>query len=225
MKVYLRTLENEFRRHGNSVIAKGQKAYMKNHFEFIGLKTPLRRKLQKPFLEKAALPAKHELGEIVEVLWHMPEREFQLFAQELVWKYFKKPEKGDIDLLEYMIVHKSWWDTVDFIAVKLVGNYFWVYPEEIKPYVDKWMATDNIWLQRTALLFQHNYKDKLDTQLLQDMIDRLLGSKEFFINKAIGWILRQYSKTDPKWVKTFVDNTDLAPLSKKEALKNVDKYK
>ncbi|GGF27824.1 DNA alkylation repair protein [Echinicola rosea] len=223
MKIYLRTLENEFRRHGNSVVAKGQKAYMKDHFEFIGLKTPLRRKLQKPFLEKAALPEKQELPEMVEILWNMPEREFQLFAQELVQKFFRKPEKTDIDLLEYMIVNKSWWDTVDFIAVKLLGNYFWVYPAQIKPYVDKWLASDNMWLQRSALLFQHNYKDKLDTTLLQEVIHKLLGSKEFFINKAIGWILRQYSKTNPDWVKQFVDHTELAKLSRKEALKNVDK--
>ncbi|AWW30720.1 DNA alkylation repair protein [Echinicola strongylocentroti] len=223
MKSYLRTLENEFRRHGNNVVAKGQKAYMKGQFEFIGLKTPVRRKLQGPFLAKAALPERYKIPEMVELLWNMPEREFQLFAQELVQKYFSKPEKADIDLLEYMMVNKSWWDTVDFIAVKLVANYFWEYPAQIKPYVDKWLASDNIWLQRCALLFQLNYKEKLDTELLQEVIHKLLGSKEFFINKAIGWILRQYSKTNPDWVRQFVDNTELAALSRKEALRKVDK--
>ncbi|WP_200975081.1 DNA alkylation repair protein [Echinicola sp. 20G] len=219
MQAYIRTLEDEFKRHANGVIARGQKAYMKDHFEFLGLKTPLRRNIQKPFLEKSTLPKKEDIPELVEILWNKPEREFQLFAQELVGKYIKKVEKADIDLFEYMVIHKSWWDTVDFIAVKLLGKYFSVFPEQTQFYVDKWLDSGNIWLQRCALIFQLNYKNNLDTKLLSHSIHSLLGSKEFFINKAIGWILRQYSKTDPAWVQQFVDNTALANLSKKEALR------
>ena len=219
MEAYIRTLEDEFRSHANSVIARGQKAYMKNQFEFYGIKTPIRRKIQKPFLEKAALPPKAELPELLEILWNKPEREYQYFAQELALKYTGKPEKQDIDLFEYMVTHQSWWDTVDFIAVKLMGAYFLKFPESRKPYVEKWLNSGNLWLQRCALLFQLNYKKKTDTTLLSHVIKALLGSKEFFINKAIGWILRQYSKTDPNWVKKFVEINPLAKLSEKEALR------
>ncbi|GAB3650803.1 DNA alkylation repair protein [Echinicola sediminis] len=219
MEAYIRTLEDEFRSHANNVIARGQKAYMKDKFEFYGIKTPIRRKIQKPFLEKAALPAKTEIPEIVEILWHKPEREYHYFAQELVFKYIKKIEKQDIDLFEYMASHQSWWDTVDFIAVKLMGAYFLKFPECRKVYVKKWLETENIWLQRCALLFQLNYKKNTDTQLLSTTIHGLLDSNEFFINKAIGWILRQYSKTAPSWVKAFVEKTTLAKLSEKEALR------
>lgn len=223
MDAYIRTLEDEFRLNANAIISKGQKAYMKENFEFFGIKTPLRRKLQQPFLMKANLPPKNKLPELVEILWNKPERDFQLFAQELAFKYIKKLEPQDIDLFEYMVRNKSWWDTVDFIAVKLMGAYFVQYPETRKKYVDKWLASDHLWLQRSALLFQLNYKKNLDTDLLVHTINSLLGSKEFFINKAIGWVLRQYSKTDPDWVINFVEETSLANLSKKEALRLIKK--
>ena len=118
-----------------------------------------------------------------------------------------------------MVTHKSWWDTVDFIAVKLMGAYFITYPDQKKVCISKWLKSNNIWLQRSALLFQLKYKSAIDTQLLSSSINYLLGSKEFFINKAIGWILREYSRTNPIWVMAFVDKTALSNLSKKEALR------
>jgi len=124
-----------------------------------------------------------------------------------------------MSLFEYMVTHKSWWDTIDFIAVKLMGAYFKMYPEEIEVYIEKWLKSNNIWLQRCALLFQLKYKEGLDTNLLKYVINSLLGSKEFFINKAIGWVLREYSRTNPKWVREFVDKTELNPLSRREALR------
>lgn len=120
-----------------------------------------------------------------------------------------------------MITHQSWWDTVDFIATKLLGAYFKTYPEEKEKYVNKWLKSNNIWLQRSALLFQLKYKTDLDTVLLSCTITSLLGSKEFFINKAIGWVLREYSKSNPEWVIDFVNENHLTALSKREALRLV----
>tara|TARA_R110001583_G_scaffold77623_1_gene211173 strand:+ start:4724 stop:5020 length:297 start_codon:yes stop_codon:yes gene_type:complete len=94
-----------------------------------------------------------------------------------------------------------------------------MYPEEIEMYIEKWLKSNNIWLQRCALLFQLKYKEELDTNLLSYIINSLLGSKEFFINKAIGWVLRAYSKTNPKWVIEFTDITELNALSRREALR------
>lgn len=218
-ETYIKTLEKEFRENSDSTKAIGQKAYMKGKFEYYGLTSPIRRSIQKPFLVKQYLPTKDSLEEIVKILWNKPEREFQYFAQELFQKYEKKLEKHDIQLIEYMISHKSWWDTVDYLASNLLGTYFKIYPEQKKKYVEKWIASKNMWLQRSALIFQLKYKDEVDIQLLSYAIKSLLGSKEFFINKAIGWSLRQYSRFNPNWVKEFVAKTPLENLSKREALR------
>jgi len=215
----IKTLDIEFNKNANAVVAIGQKAYMKNHFEFFGIKTDIRRNIQKPFLVKNYLPDKSDLEKIVRTLWLKPQREYQYFAQELTKNYLNKFDKNDIELFEFMILNKSWWDTIDFIAPTLMGNYFKIYPEQRNNYIKKWLASNNIWLQRSSILFQLKYKDELDVEFLSYVINSLLGSKEFFINKAIGWILREHSKTNPKWVLEFVDNTTLNNLSRREALR------
>ena len=222
MNEFVQTLELELKRNSNSKIAKEQKAYMRNQFEFYGIKSPLRREIQKPFLAKSFLPPKTELEEIVKALWNKPQREYQFTAQELAFKYTQQFDKIDIALLEFMVTHKSWWDTVDYIAVKLIGAYFTRFPEQLDSFIDRWLASGNIWLQRCCLLYQLKSKDKMDTQRLQYIIQKLLGSKEFFINKAIGWVLREYSRTNPKWVREFTENNDLANLSRREALRLMD---
>jgi 3-methyladenine DNA glycosylase AlkD len=118
-----------------------------------------------------------------------------------------------------MITNKSWWDTVDFIATKLVGTYLVLYPCERKNYVNKWINSGNIWLQRTAILFQLKYKEQTDFELLTYIIRQLNHTDEFFINKAIGWALREYSKTNPVKVKEFIDSVQLSNLSIKEGSK------
>lgn len=216
---FIETLEDELRRNSNVAIALEQKAYMRDKFEFYGITATRRREIQKPFFVKNYLPEKRKLDRIIKELWSRPQREYQYFSQELVFKYCKQLEEKDIELFEYMITHKSWWDTVDFISNKLVGEYFKKYPEQVGKYVEKWLESNNIWLQRSALLFQLKYRDNLNPELLSFIIHGLLNSKEFFINKAIGWVLREYSRTNPIWVADFVNNTELNALSKKEALR------
>ncbi len=219
MSDFVKILETEFERNANAEVALGQKAYMKNHFEFYGIKSPIRREVQKPFLKTDYLPPKADLENIVKALWNKPQREFQYFSQELTFKYVKQIGEGDIDLFEFMVLHKSWWDTVDYISPKLIGEYFKCYPAQRDKFIEKWIASGNLWLQRSAILFQLNYKEELDTEFLTYVINSLLGSKEFFINKAIGWILRNYSRINPDWVMDFVNKTQLAKLSEKEALR------
>ncbi|EPR65302.1 DNA alkylation repair protein [Cyclobacterium qasimii] len=216
---YISVLEQEFSRYANKELALQQGAYLRNQFQFFGISTQHRRAIQSPFLHKAMLPPKTELHELVKVLWSRNEREFHYFAQELSLKYMKVIEKEDIHLYAHMVAHQSWWDTVDMIANKLMGNYFLLFPEEKESHINKWLRSNNIWLQRSALLFQLKYKDKMDLALLVKCIHHLLRSDEFFINKAIGWVLREYSRTDPEWVQEFVDDTALSPLSKREALR------
>jgi len=219
MEDYIKTLTMAFEKNADKKIAAGQKAYMRNQFEFFGMTSPLRKEVQKPWLIKANLPSKTMLENIVHTLWLKPQREYQFFAQELVFKYAKQFEKEDIALLEFMVTHKSWWDTVDYIAANLLGTYFKLYPAQRAIYVQQWLASGNFWLQRSAILFQLKYKDKVDTEMLSYVITSLLGSKEFFINKAIGWMLREYSKSNPTWVVNFVNRHKLEKLSQKEALR------
>jgi len=221
---FIETLSAEFSAAANEKRAAKQKQYMRQQFDYFGLTSEERRNAQKPFLVKAFLPEKRELVPMVKTLWEKPQREFQYFAQELAFKYIKQASLDDIALYEYMVSHKSWWDTVDYIANRLMGGYFKTYPEERQKYVDKWLASNNIWLQRSALLFQLKYKSELDVELLEYTIQPLLGSKEFFINKAIGWVLREYSRTDADWVWDFVERTPrLSNLSKKEGLRLIKK--
>lgn len=215
---YVDTLREAFEQYADAEIAAGQKAYMKNKFEFFGIKSPIRKELQKPFFLKEYLPSKADATKIAKACWQEDQREFQMFAQEFLEKYKKQVEEKDIELLEYMITNKSWWDSVDFIASHLVGDYFKKYPHLKEKYVKKWCAGENMWLRRTAIIFQLKYKDKIDQQLLTYAIEQNLGSKEFFINKAIGWMLREYGKTNSNWVMEFVEaHPTLHSLSVREA--------
>ncbi|WP_372944699.1 DNA alkylation repair protein [Muriicola sp.] len=219
---FIKTLDRLCAEKANAEIAAGQKAYMRHQFPFFGIKTPKRREIQRQMFQKEYLPSKEDGFEIIRKLWAKDERENQYIGQELGRKYIKEAEEQDVELYEYMITHKSWWDTVDFIASKLVGPYFRAFPENRDKITEKWMTSGNMWLQRTVLLFQLKYKEELDTEFLKKIITRLLGSREFFINKAIGWILREYSKTDPAWVKEFASHTPLEPLSAKEGLRLIE---
>jgi 3-methyladenine DNA glycosylase AlkD len=102
-----------------------------------------------------------------------------------------------------------------------VGVHFQRFPQVRKKYLSKWRTSDNFWLRRSCILFQLDYRTETDFDLLSGIIRENLGSKEFFINKAIGWALRQYARVDPQAVRKFVKSTPLHPLSRREALKHL----
>ncbi len=219
MENYINKLELEFKNARNEQHAIAQSAYMRNLFPFIGLKSEKRREISKQFLKEIAKIDFEKIPNLIELLWQKPERDFQYFAMDFLEKHSAKFREKDLTLIEYMITEKSWWDTVDLVAAKFAGQYFKLYPEKISEITEKWMVSGNIWLQRSALLFQLKYKNKTDVALLFEYIIRLKDSKEFFIRKAIGWILREYSKTDSLAVVNFVAEAKLSGLSEKEALK------
>ena len=219
INTYLLPLKKAFEKNADPEYSFGMKKYMRNKFDYYGIKSELRKKLSKNFLKTYGLPDKDSFVKIIKDLWNLPQREYQYFALELLEKMRKKIKKEHIEVIEYLIIEKSWWDSVDGLAANVVGKFFSKYPELINDYTEKWMTSGNIWLQRTCLLFQLKYKNNTDLDLLFKFINRLSGSKEFFIQKAIGWVLREYSKTNPKIVIDFVENNTLANLSKREALK------
>lgn len=222
---YLKELSKIFEANANAESAVWMKKYMRNKFEYYGIQTPIRKKLAIEFFNKNGKPDITMLEEIVEELWDLPQREYQYFATTLLFNMVTDLNKKHVKLLEKIITTKSWWDTVDFIAIKLVGNLFQDFPELIPKHTNKWIISPNIWLNRTAILFQLHYKQRTNFNLLSELILKSAHSKEFFIQKAIGWALREFSKTDKKAVRNFVKINQLSPLSNREALKWLNRKK
>lgn len=220
---YCENLYAAFKAHADPAKALPMQQYMRNQFAFFGLPSPLRKTVFRQFLASYGYPESDELETVVKCLWNKPERELQFVAMEMAAHKSFRHDASRINLYEWMITQKSWWDTVDFIAANLVGPWFTNYPQSIAPVTAVWMKSNNIWLQRSALLFQLRYKEKTDQKLLFQYIEQLHGSSEFFINKAIGWSLRELSKTDPESVLQFTAQHDLANLSRREALRIINK--
>ncbi|MBP2243383.1 3-methyladenine DNA glycosylase AlkD [Cytobacillus eiseniae] len=195
--------------------------YLKNHFPFLGIKTPERRRLVKQFFDESNILKEDFQADIVWALWEKDEREYQYAALDYIEKSMKRLNKQHLPFLEQLIVSKSWWDTVDMLAPKPVGAIAREYPEVIAERIDGWAYGDHLWLRRSAILFQLKYKAQTDEELLYRYIVQNKGSKEFFIQKAIGWALREYSKTNRASVKAFIESTDLANLSIREGSKYI----
>lgn len=222
MHPYILPLKTLFEQNANPTQAVPMKKYMRNQFEYLGIKTPLNAALQRQFFGEFGFPSLSDLDPILRDLWSLPQREFQYVAVGLLGRFNKQIPARFIKTIEYLLVTKSWWDTVDSIAGGTVGVHFQRFPDVREKYLAKWRASDNFWLRRTTILFQLNYKKDTDFGLLCEIIRENLDSKEFFINKAIGWALRQYARTDPKAVKRFVNTTPLHPLSRREAMKHIE---
>ena len=212
-------------KHRDPARASQMKAYMKNHFEFMGISSPDRKSILRDILKGSRKLNKDEIIALIHDLWESPERESQYAAMLLIDANLKKFDKLDIVHAEDWITTKSWWDTVDHLASHLVGRILDVAPEIRDETIDKWMVSENMWLQRTCLLFQLSYREQTDFDLLKSMIEDLRLKNEFFIQKAIGWALRQYSKTNAFAVREFVDETQLSGLASREAMKWLKRHK
>ena len=221
MHSYVASFKTLFEQNADPVQATSMKKYMRDQFDYFGIKTPKNAALQKAFYKEYGLPELSELDTILRELWSLPQREYQYTAMGLLGKFEKQLPEKFIDTVEYLIVTKSWWDTVDALASHTVGTHFSRFPKIRERYLNKWHKSKNLWLRRTVILFQLGYKKETDFELLSEIIRENLGSDEFFINKAIGWSLRQYAYIDPKAVKDFVKSTQLHPLSRREALKHI----
>lgn len=223
MNDYVLALKGLFEANANPEQAGPMAAYMRDQFPYLGIKTPQSVELQKRFYAERGLPPLSELDEILRDLWSLPQREFQYIGVGLLGRFEKTLPAEFVETMEALIVTKSWWDTVDSIAGGTVGLHFKRYPQVREAALVKWRKSGNFWLRRTCILFQLGYKKETDFALLKDIIRENLGSKEFFINKAIGWALREYTRIDPQGVRDFVAQTQLNPLSAREALKWLEK--
>lgn len=222
-KNYVRLLQRALEPHADPAYAVEMKAYLRNQFEFLGMKSPLRKVIFKEFFEKQGLPSPEDLPATVDLLLDKDQREFHYFAIESASKHRKLWDRRSLDLFESMAVRRSWWDSVDYIRGVCLKEYFLQFPELREAVSKRWVSSDNFWLQRLAVTFQIGYKSRTDTALLTKNIDAVKDSDEFFVQKAIGWALRDYGKTDPVFVEAYASKAGLRPLSKREALKRIRK--
>ena len=196
-------------------------AYMKNRFPFHGVQAKPRREVFKAFVKEVGLPQVKDMEEVVFACFARESREVQYCGVDLCDRMKKKVDKGWITQIEELITTKSWWDTVDGLAV-LAGKHFLRFPDLMESVTESWNTHENMWLQRSSIIFQLTYKEDTRWDLMQKYILRHTDSKEFFIQKAQGWALRQYSKVAPQKVRDFLnENPGLSPLTRREGSKYV----
>jgi 3-methyladenine DNA glycosylase AlkD len=200
--------------------APAMAAYMREQFPFLGLQSPVQRVLAREVLAGLPRPAEDDLRAVAEGCWALPEREYQYFACGLLRRHARVCSAGFLDTARHLVVTKPWWDTVDTLAAHLVGPLVSAHPVLLST-MDEWVGDADMWLVRTAILHQLRYKEETDAGRLFRYCTRQAGHPDFFVRKAIGWALREYAKTDPAAVRAYVSAHRLAPLSMREALKNL----
>ncbi len=198
-------------------------AYMKDNFTFLGIRSPIRKELFKRLWFDHHIEISNNFKSVVNKLWSKEEREYQYIAMDILRKKVSHLTWDDIDWIQELIVTNSWWDSIDFLAPTCVGHIFKNAPQKKYSKLDEWINNENKWLVRSAILFQLKYKHETDAELLFSLIEVNKVSKAFFIKKASGWALRQYSKSNPTAVVEFVDlHPDLSNLTKREALRLIN---
>ena len=219
----VKQLRIKFEKVADKKVAEGAAAYMRNQFEFLGIKTPLRRELGKELVNASKELSEKEIISLCKELWAQPEREFQYIACDILAKNAKRLSPGYVKRdAKWFITNKSWWDTVDSIRtsveVVVAAN------PELEATMFEWIKSKNIWLVRSALIHQLTLRNKTNSTRLFALCEMQAEEKEFFIAKGLGWALRSYSYVDPKAVKKFIkDHPELTPLAKREGMKAINR--
>ena len=197
--------------------------YLKNQFPFLGLRRQDYQSLVRPlFAQLGREPAEKFVLDAAHGLWRLPEREFQHCAGDLLDRFSKRLSPAALADCRYFILNKSWWDSVDLIATRVVSPLVLRHPE-LRRVMDEWSrSAESFWLRRTALIHQLGYQQRTDERRLFAYCSRNAREPEFFLRKAIGWALRQYARTAPDAVRAYVDaHPELSALSRREALKHL----
>lgn len=202
--------------------SRWMRAYVRGQFEFLGIQAPEFRAAVRPLLRRFAPASAAELLEEARVLWDWHEREYQYAGIELLICHEKLLTAKDLGALLELVEKKSWWETVDSLAM-VVGR---VVRRERKAggrAMDRAVRSPNLWVRRVAMIHQLGWRGETDTERLFAYAERLAPEKEFFIRKAIGWALREYSKHDAEAVRAFLEahREALSPLSYREAEKRM----
>jgi 3-methyladenine DNA glycosylase AlkD len=193
-------------------------AYMKHLFPYYGIYSA-------GIVEvvRAHVPRELDALAFAEATWRRDQREWQYLGLRALLRDQRRLGPEALPRLERLITSKSWWDTVDGLATSVVGPLVQRNPD-LGPVMDRWIASENMWLARTAILHQERWKLRTDPDRLFAYCGLRAGDREFFIRKAIGWALRSYAAVDPQAVAGFVAATPaLSGLSRREATRGVDR--
>jgi 3-methyladenine DNA glycosylase AlkD len=220
------SIRKSLRAGADSAKAPGMQAYMKSSMPYLGVQTPLFRKTIRPLLAAHPLATFAEWRDTVLTLWRTARyREERYAAIELAGysRYHEFRTLQALPMYEEMITSGAWWDYVDSIATRQLGDILRKDSDAMPAILRAWAVSDNLWKRRSAILAQLNFKRETDLELLYDCIGPSLGASEFFLRKGIGWALRQYARTDAKEVIRYVrlNEAQLSPLTKREALRRV----
>ncbi len=216
----INALQAAFEHAANKNNAIAMQAYMKNKFEFYGIKAPDRRAIYKNVISQIGMPSYEAYLELARTMFTHDKREMHLTAIDFAGYYKKNWDERIVDLHKYFAINNSWWDTVDTCSSIIGRKYFKNNPEAEK-YWKIWNVSENMWLNRLSIIGQITFKLDTNQQILAENILNHTTSKEFFIQKAIGWALRDYGQYNPRWVIDFVAQHELKPLSKREALRKI----
>lgn len=201
--------------------APAMAAYMKNNFDFLGIPRNERDIIQQHFkADIKALSAKETL-QLAKGVWRLPQREFQYYAIDILRNEHKKWDEQYYAFFESMVTEKPWWDSIDLIASRLIGTYLLDRKELQVERMGAFAVDSDLWRRRVSIIFQLSYKDKVDLDLLFTHIRLCKSDKQFFIQKAIGWALRQISLTHPDAVQDFIEEEKIQGLAKREALRKL----
>ena len=216
---FLARLDSGFAKHQDPERAVGMAAYMRDRFAFFGIQKPQRVEILRAADDGLAPPDERDVTAVARGCWKRAEREFQYAGSWYARRHAAVLGRDFLDVTEHLITTKSWWDTVDEIASHLVGDLVLRFPV-LRRRMDAWSRSPNIWLARTAIIHQLRYRSRTDAERLFAYCARRAPETEFFIRKAIGWALREYSKTDAQAVERFLNENDarLSGLSKREAM-------
>jgi 3-methyladenine DNA glycosylase AlkD len=220
MQLYAKTLAQYLRERGNPSIAAAQSKYMRNKFPYFGImQKPLVEAYKEFTLMHGAVDKKDTLP-FMKACMQFPEREMWYIGLGQLRKNISRIDKNPLPMFKEIIIGGDWWDITDVMASSVVGDYIKKNPE-YHAFMDQWVRDKNYWIRRTAIIYQLKYKDQVDFERLKKYILLCQHEKEFFIRKAIGWSLREYSKHNAQAVIEFVGQHQkgLSPLSIREGLK------
>ncbi|MEU7785126.1 DNA alkylation repair protein [Amycolatopsis sp. NPDC049159] len=205
--------------------APAMQAYMKSAMPFRGVAKPQRSVLIKRVLADHILPDRVTYSATVLELWRTAEfREERYAAIDLSgYRAYRGWQDAElVPMYEEMIVSGAWWDHVDELAIRRIGPILRADRPRLTPVLLRWATDPDLWRRRTAIICQVGAKEETDTDLLTRAIEPAIAEPEFFLRKGIGWALREYAKTAPDWVRSFVDDhPGLSGLSRREALKHI----
>ncbi|WP_207695224.1 hypothetical protein DOK67_0001235 [Enterococcus sp. DIV0212c] len=206
----------------NEEKAEQMAAYMKNLFPFAGVAAPERAVVEKELLKASKKLPFDVLFELVDFYYHKPEREYQYLAIDLATVNVKRFSFEEMLRFKPFVIEKAWWDSVDAWR-KFFGLWGHDHLDEMPQLFEAFFGEEDFWHRRIAINLQLLYKEKTNLVLLKKAIIYDKTTDEFFIQKAIGWSLRQYSKTDSKWVQKLIKETELSRLAVREGSKYLPK--